>query len=161
MNYDFYHSPIGLLYLESTDTGICSIKLIDQKDQHDPMPSIHTTEAKRELDEYFDRKRQRFEVSLDMSGGTIFQQNVWNLLKEIPYGSTTSYQSIADKLNNPLSVRAVGMANGKNPIPIIVPCHRVIGSSGSLVGYALGIDIKKKLLSLENPKEHGFQTTIF
>lgn len=161
MNYDFYHSPFGLLYLESTDIGICSIRLIDHKDRHVPMPSIYTNQARKELKEYFDGKRQHFKVSLDMSRGTVFQQNVWSLLKEIPYGFTTTYQSIADKLNNPLSVRAVGMANGKNPIPIIVPCHRVIGSSGSLVGYALGIEIKKKLLSLENPKEHGFQTTMF
>ena len=161
MNFDFYHSPIGLLYIESTDGGIRAVKLIDYKDQHTPMPSIHTTQAKVELEEYFNKSRKEFEVAIDMDQGTLFQKKVWNQLRTIPYGSTISYQDIADRLNNPLSVRAVGMANGKNPIPIIVPCHRVIGSNGSLVGYALGIDVKKKLLSLENPLEYGMQSSLF
>ncbi len=161
MNYDFYHSPIGLLYIESTVNGIFTIKLIDPSDLHTPMPSVHTSQAKQELEEYFNKSREVFDVPTDLNQGTLFQRNVWNMLKDIPYGSTISYQYIADQLDNPLSVRAVGMANGRNPIPIIIPCHRVIGSNGSLVGYALGIDIKRKLLSLENPKEHGFQSSLF
>ena len=83
------------------------------------------------------------------------------MLLEIPYGSTITYQYIADQLDNPLSVRAVGMANGKNPIPIIIPCHRVIGSDGSLTGYALGIDMKQKLLAMESERKQGWQGSLF
>ena len=161
MNYDFYDSPIGLMYIESTEKGVSLIKLIDPSDLHNPMPSKYTSQAIVELKEYFNKSREVFTVPTDLNQGTSFQREVWNTLKNIPYGSTTTYQSIADQLENPLSVRAVGMANGKNPIPIIIPCHRVIGSDGSLVGYALGIDIKRKLLSLENPLEHGFQSSLF
>ena len=161
MNYDFYHSPIGLLYIESSDRGVRSIKLIDHSELHTPMPSIVTNQAKSELQEYFDGQRKEFSVAIDLDQGTVFQQKVWKFLSKIPYGSTTTYQHIANLLNNPLSVRAVGSANGKNPIPVIVPCHRVIGSNGSLVGYALGIELKKKLLQLENPMEYGFQASMF
>ena len=86
---------------------------------------------------------------------------VWNQVADIPYGKTISYLDIARAIDNPKSVRAVGMANGKNPIPIIIPCHRVIGSNGNLTGYALGLNIKSKLLALENPKAFAPQGTLF
>ncbi|MCL4107171.1 UNVERIFIED_CONTAM: hypothetical protein GTU68_032986 [Idotea baltica] len=96
-----------------------------------------------------------------MENGTSFYQKVWNELLKIPYGETASYLDIAKKLGDPNSTRAVGMANGKNPIAIIVPCHRVIGSNGSLTGYAYGNEIKRQLLALENPKEYAINGTLF
>lgn len=161
MYYDFWNSPIGTLYIEASNTGIRKVTIIDTEDVHSPSPSSLTTQCMEELIEYFEEKRKEFDVVLDFSSGTEFQQEVWHQLLTIPYGFTTSYQTIANKINNPLSVRAVGMANGKNPIPIIVPCHRVIGSNGSLVGYSQGIEIKKHLLRLENPLEFGEQVELF
>jgi methylated-DNA-[protein]-cysteine S-methyltransferase len=161
MNYDFYLSPIGVLYIEASDIGLTEIKLIDAHDIHTARPSIIVLQAISELREYFDGERKNYTVPLDLSSGSIFQQAVWKHLLEIPYGSVITYLDIANALNNPLSVRAVGMANGKNPIPIIVPCHRVIGSNRSLVGYALGLDVKKFLLRHENPKEFGEQVELF
>ncbi len=105
-------------------------------------------EAAKQLSEYFSGKRKTFELPLAPSG-TEFQKKVWDTLKQIPYGETMSYGEVAKKIGNDKACRAVGMANNKNPIPIIIPCHRVIGSNGKLVGYGGGLDIKKKLLELE------------
>ncbi len=105
-------------------------------------------EAKKQLEEYFEGKRKVFDLPLEQKG-TEFQKKVWNALKEIPYGETRTYKEVAKMLGNEKASRAVGMANNKNNIPIIVPCHRVIGSNGKLVGYALGLDMKKYLLDLE------------
>ncbi len=104
--------------------------------------------AFQQLDEYFKTKRKEFSVLLDIKG-TEFQMKVWNELLKIPYGKTVSYKTIAEKLGGAKYVRAVGKANATNPIPIIIPCHRVIGSNGSLGGYSGGIEIKEKLLELE------------
>lgn len=105
-------------------------------------------EAKKELEEYFEGKRKEFDLPLEQEG-TEFQKRVWNALKKIPYGETRTYKEVAKIVGNEKASRAVGMANNKNNIPIIVPCHRVIGSNGKLVGYALGLDMKKYLLDLE------------
>jgi methylated-DNA-[protein]-cysteine S-methyltransferase len=105
-------------------------------------------EAEKQLREYFDLRRTRFDLPLHTQG-TAFQQSVWKLLIEIPYGKTESYKNIAEKMNNPKAVQAVGSANGRNPIPIIVPCHRVIANNGNLSGFAGGISRKKFLLDLE------------
>jgi O-6-methylguanine DNA methyltransferase len=105
-------------------------------------------EAERQLRAYFAGQLRRFELPLDMRG-TEFQLRVWRELENIPYGETRSYTQIAAAINAPQAVRAVGAANGANPIPIIVPCHRVIGSSGKLVGYGGGLPLKKRLLALE------------
>lgn len=161
MNYNFFHSPIGILYLESTEKGLCTVAIVDGKDIHDAHSHPFIEQAITELKEYFAGKRKKFTVPVDLSKGTSFQQSVWHKVSEIPHGTTTSYIALARDLGNPGSVRAVGAANGKNPVPVIVPCHRVIGSSGDLVGYALGIDIKRKLLMLENPKVFGEQTSLF
>jgi O-6-methylguanine DNA methyltransferase len=161
MFYDFLHSTFGLLYIEASIKGIKAIRLIDEGDLHTPRPNKLTDKAKKELKEYFAGTRTEFKVPLDMSDGTAFQHQVWDELLAIPYGYTITYLDIAKKLNNPKAVRAVGLANGQNPIPIIVPCHRVIGSNGSLVGYALGLDMKEKLLCLENPKSFGRQQELF
>lgn len=105
-------------------------------------------EAKKQLEEYFEGKRKVFDLPLEQKG-TEFQKRVWKALEKIPYGETRSYKEVAEMVGNEKASRAVGMANNKNNIPIIVPCHRVIGSNGKLVGYALGLDMKKYLLDLE------------
>ena len=107
-----------------------------------------TDQAARQLDEYLSEKRKCFDVPLSPCG-TAFQRSVWNALLSIPYGETRSYKQVAQMIGNPKACRAVGMANNRNPIIIMIPCHRVIGSDGSLVGYGGGLDIKKKLLALE------------
>ena len=104
--------------------------------------------AKDELEEYFEGKRKEFDLPLKQEG-TEFQEKVWNALSKIPYGETRTYKEIAKMIGNEKASRAVGMANNKNNIPIIIPCHRVIGSNGKLVGYALGLDMKQYLLDLE------------
>ena len=105
-------------------------------------------EAKKQLEEYFEGKRKVFDLPLEQEG-TAFQKRVWEALENIPYGETRTYKEVAKMIGNEKASRAVGMANNKNNIPIIVPCHRVIGSNGKLVGYALGLDMKKYLLDLE------------
>lgn len=104
--------------------------------------------AAKQLEEYFAGKRRKFDLPLKQEG-TEFRQKVWKALQEIPYGETRSYKQVAQMIGNPKAARAVGMANNKNHIPIIIPCHRVIGSNGKLVGYALGLEIKQELLELE------------
>ena len=106
-------------------------------------------EAEKQLEEYFSLKRKQFNLPYKQEG-TAFMKKVWNALQEIPYGETRSYKQIAEEIGKPKAVRAVGMANNKNKIPIIIPCHRVIGSNGKLIGYALGLDVKKYLLDLES-----------
>ena len=101
-----------------------------------------------QLTEYFNRERKKFSVPLDIHG-TEFQKKVWQQLMQIPYGATISYQMLAENIGNPKAVRAVGKANGSNPVSIIIPCHRVINSNGKLGGYSGGLDIKEKLLELE------------
>lgn len=105
--------------------------------------------AKNELEEYFEGKRKEFDLPLKQEG-TEFQKKVWNALSKIPYGETRTYKEIAKMIGNEKASRAVGMSNNKNNIPIIIPCHRVIGSNGKLVGYALGLDMKQYLLDLES-----------
>lgn len=104
--------------------------------------------AGNQLQEYLEGKRKKFDLPLEPQG-TEFQKKVWNALQEIPYGETFSYKDVAQNIGNIKACRAVGMANNKNPIPICIPCHRVIGSNGKLVGYAGGLDIKEKLLEIE------------
>lgn len=109
-------------------------------------------EAKRQLDEYFGGRRMIFDLPIKLEG-TEFQKKVWQALEEIPYGMTYSYGQIAEKIGNPRAARVVGLANNKNPVSIIIPCHRVIGKDGSLVGYGGGLKIKEFLLDLE--KRHS------
>lgn len=105
--------------------------------------------AKKELEEYFEGKRKKFDLPLEQEGSD-FQKKVWKALEKIPYGETRTYKQVAKMVGNEKASRAVGMANNKNNIPIIIPCHRVIGSNGKLVGYALGLDMKQYLLDLES-----------
>lgn len=147
MNYSScFQTPIGVLEIFASNAAITSILFVDsiRKSQ----PNEITQKGQRQLEEYFQGKRRKFDLPLNAKG-TIFQQSVWNELIDIEYGSTCSYRDIAMAIDNPKSVRAVGSANGKNPMTIVVPCHRVIGANGSLTGYAFGVDKKAWLLNHE------------
>lgn len=118
-------------------------------------------ECARQLEEYFGGERREFDLKLDWGGAPEFYKSVWEQLLLIPYGHTTSYSAIAEQIGHPDAVRAVGLANRNNPIAIIVPCHRVIGKSGDLQGYFYGLDMKRRLLELENPKSFARQGNLF
>jgi methylated-DNA-[protein]-cysteine S-methyltransferase len=154
MHIHHYKSKLlGWLELRFSDGGLTSIDFVTQ-----PHPRIDNSKrsfvkkACIQLDEYFSHKRREFDLILDMNTGTSWYQKVWKELSRIPYGETRSYRDIAKAVDNPEASRAVGLANKNNPIPIIVPCHRVIKSDGSLGGYNSGIDTKKLLLLHEGIK---------
>ena len=149
-------SPLGELTLVSSDAGICGVYFVDQRyfngtgNWSAAQGHALLDRAAQQLDEYFAGSRSAFDVPLDLQiGGTAFQQAVWRELLTIRYGSTSSYAQHAERIARPRAVRAVGAAIGKNPVSIIVPCHRVLGSNGALTGYAGGLDRKKYLLQLE------------
>ncbi len=150
INYCIYDYPVGQLLLAGNCDGLqhiqfeCNISIEDNWKLD--VKSFASVMA--QLDEYFAKKRQRFDVKLNPQG-TQFQKNVWNKLEQIKFGKTKYYAEIAQEINNPKAARAIGMANNKNPIPIIIPCHRVIGKNGDLTGFASGLDIKQQLLELE------------
>ena len=143
----FYQFENISLYLVATETHLINIQFTQPQ-----KALLQTTEllsmATIQLDEYFQGKRTTFSLPFKLTG-TPFQLAVWKELQNIPYGQTTSYKEIAQKINKPKACRAVGMANNKNPLPIIIPCHRVIGSNGKLIGYAGGLNLKNYLLELE------------
>jgi methylated-DNA-[protein]-cysteine S-methyltransferase len=153
--YKTMKSPVGELKLVASDKGLAAILW-----EHDNPQRVRLTpvsedknnpvllEAERQLKDYFSGKRKSFTVKLDFKG-TEFQKKVWAALLTIPFGETRSYGQIAKQIQNPKAVRAVGAANGKNPISIIAPCHRVIGSTGKLTGFAGGLEAKARLLALE------------
>lgn len=147
--YD-YESPIGVLRITDDGQGITSIgfNFGNWEPLVCPIKSTLITQAIMELEEYFQGVRKVFTVPLNPKG-TDFQKKVWQALQDIPYGQTCSYKDVAKAVGNDKASRAIGMANNKNPIPIIVPCHRVIGSGGKLVGYAGGLDVKRMLLQIE------------
>ena len=144
-------SKIGSLYLVASENGLKGVfwnkQAISFESRNERISEIFRQAAK-EITEYLEGTRQQFSVSLDMDG-TDFQKKVWACLSRIPYGETRSYKEIAIELNDANASRAVGTANGQNPLCIIVPCHRVIASDGSMGGYSGGLDRKMKLLSLE------------
>ncbi len=144
-------SPIGKLTLTADDQAITRLDfgaVAKEPVQETPL----LKEAQRQLDAYFRGELHTFTVPLRPSG-TPFQQQVWQALQGIPYGQTTSYGALAAHIGNPKAMRAVGMANNRNPLSILIPCHRVVGKNGSLVGYGGGLPIKEHLLALE--KRHG------
>lgn len=141
-------SPFGKIYLTSSEQGLSSLTFVDSNFVCPDHKNAIIEKTLVQLQEYFNKQRTHFDIPLD-AGGTAFQQQVWQALTEIECGTTTSYGSLANKIDNPKAVRAVGLANGKNPIAVIVPCHRVIGSNGKLTGYAGGLALKAKLLSHE------------
>jgi methylated-DNA-[protein]-cysteine S-methyltransferase len=149
-------SPVGTLTLVAGDRGLVAILWQNENLERAGLGALKKVtghpllvEAERQLQEYFAGKRTQFSLDLDWRG-TEFQKRVWVALLEIPFGETRSYADIARQLGNPKAVRAVGAANGKNPIPIIAPCHRVIGSNGKLVGFGGGLATKALLLKLES-----------
>ena len=156
--YTTTQSPVGHLKLIATDKGLAAILWenddpkrvrlapLEEKKNHPVL-----VETERQLKEYFDGKRTSFSVNLDPVG-TKFQTQVWQALSEIPFGETRNYGEIAKRIGRPSAARAVGAANGRNPISIIVPCHRVIGASGQLTGFAGGLETKELLLTLETGK---------
>lgn len=147
MNVTYYKSPIGMLKIEATQTKLISVQLTDYTKIVDNSNEI-TEDCKKQLNEYFCKKRKIFDLPIEFVG-TEFQKKIWRKLCKIPYGKTVSYKEIAQKIGKEKAVRAVGTAIGKNPIAIIVPCHRVISANGKIGGYAYGVDKKQKLLDLE------------
>jgi methylated-DNA-[protein]-cysteine S-methyltransferase len=143
----YHRSPVGDLLIESEDNKIVTVNFLKASRQEETVTPI-IEQCMTELDEYFFEGRKFFTVELDLIGST-FQKRVWNELLNIPYGKTMSYLQLAIKLGDPNSIRAVGLANGQNPIAIIVPCHRVIGANGDLIGYGGGLDKKEWLLNHE------------
>ncbi|GAB7087679.1 methylated-DNA--[protein]-cysteine S-methyltransferase [Marinifilum fragile] len=151
--FDIINTPIGDLLLLASDKGLKKI-LFEEQFRSLEIPNNweqdkeKLSQAKEQLLAYFDNNLIEFNLQLDPVG-TVFQKQIWKQLEEIPFGEIRSYQDIANVIEKPNACRAIGMANSKNPIPIIIPCHRVIGKNGKLTGYAGGIDIKAKLLQLE------------
>jgi methylated-DNA-[protein]-cysteine S-methyltransferase len=158
--YDFAETPVGTLLVAATDHGLCRISF-------DPEPerelewlarayglrvlraSRPLDRPRRELDEYFEGTRKEFELPVDLAALPSFQQLVLAELQLVPYGATATYGGLAERIGRPRAARAVGGALNKNPVPIVVPCHRIVGASGSLVGYGGGLERKEKLLALE------------
>ena len=148
-----------MIYQYSYETKLGSVTIVEEDGALLAITTHHTNEgikqetplineAYRQLSEYLLGERKRFDLPLNPQG-TVFQQQVWKALCDIPYGETRSYKQIAESIGNPKAVRAVGMANNRNPLLIVVPCHRVIGANGKLVGYGAGIEMKEFLLRLE------------
>jgi len=143
-------TPVGHLRITADDRGVVAIERVAKSVVvvGSAKASRHAEKAVRELREYFAGKRRRFTVRLHLEG-TDFQRRAWAAMRTIPYGDTMSYAQQSKQIGKPRATRAVGSANGANPVPIIVPCHRVIASDGSLGGYALGLTMKRRLLALE------------
>lgn len=153
--YKQMESPVGRLTLVATDAGLAAIVWendrprrvrlnVEAKDNEHPM----LVEAERQLEEYFAGRRKQFALQLDPSG-TAFQRKVWNALMTIPFGETRSYSEVATQIGHPSGARAVGAANGRNPLSVVAPCHRVVGATGALTGFAGGLDVKAQLLAFE------------
>lgn len=159
-------SPQGNLYLAATPKGLAGMWFTDQRhlpdvsnwQRHEETSQLHILkETQQQLNAYFAGKLQQFDLPLDLNAGTPFQQTVWQALLKIPYGKTTSYGALSSSIGKPLAVRAVGTAIGRNPIGIIVPCHRVLGADGSLTGYAGGLHRKEAFLKLEGVRTTSLQ----
>ena len=147
LHYNYYESPIGLIEIGGTASAITSLNFVNvQRERFETHPIVD--EVVRQIAEYFAKKRREFEIDISFAG-TDFQKQVWRQLLRVPYGNLASYQNIATSVERPRAVRAVGAANGRNPISIIVPCHRIIGSNGKLVGYGGGLWRKEWLLKHE------------
>ena len=157
-----FDSPLGDMVLAATDHGLAGAWFTNQRHRPEAMDFKNVPHAwpqqdshpvlimaAKQLQEYFAGRRKDFDLPLDINGGTLFQQSVWRALLKIAYGQTSSYGDISQQIGNPKAVRAVGSAVGRNPLGLIVPCHRVLGSDGSLTGYAGGLDRKVSLLKLE------------
>lgn len=158
-----FNSAIGRIYLRTTEKGLTRLVLdpgpefYPQGDQYHPI----LVAAKLQLEEYFEGKLKKFKIPIDWEEATPFNKSVWKTLLRIPSGTTVSYSDIAKEIGSPKAVRAIGLANRNNPIPIIIPCHRVIGKSGDLHGFVYGLDMKQRLLHIENPVQFPLQKALF
>lgn len=153
MWFDRFKTPIGLLTIAVDESGLRYV--LFEHNKHEPstqsswrLDSSPTREPREQLLQYFSGERKAFDLKFSLTG-TDFQERTWRMLGNIPYGSTWSYAELATRVGSPKAVRAVGSANGRNPLPIVLPCHRVIGSNGSLTGFGGGLPTKKWLLELE------------
>jgi len=153
MSMCFYESEIGRIGITEKDGKITNVYIADDELPQDAQlcETPLLKEAVKQLKSYFAGGLKEFSLPLEPEG-TAFMKKVWSALCEIPYGKTASYKEIAERVGIPKGARAVGLANNRNPIPIFIPCHRVIGADGSLTGYAGGLEIKKRLLDLEKSK---------
>ena len=160
VGFDVVDSPIGPLLVAATEHGLCRVWF--RPDPEQQLDSLARTfglrvlrshasiaSAERQLDEYFDGRRESFELDVDLRGAAPFARTVLEELGRVPYGQTTTYGTLAAKVGAPRAARAVGTVMNRNPIPIVLPCHRVVGANGSLTGYAGGLDLKERLLRLE------------
>lgn len=150
-NICYYDTKIGKIGIEENGVAITQVSFVKGDTLEEVLEKNETELLKKaisQIEEYFEGKRNFFDLPIEPKG-TEFQKKVWNALIEIPFGETRSYGEIAKTIGNEKAARAVGMANNKNPIPIIIPCHRVIGANGKLVGYAGGLEIKERLLNVE------------
>jgi methylated-DNA-[protein]-cysteine S-methyltransferase len=163
VGFDVVESPIGPLFLAASGRGLAAISFESDPDDHlDRLARIAGPRvlrsprsvdlARRELDEYFEGERRAFDLSLDLRGLPPFTLSVLKELARVPYGKTTTYGALASKVGHPRAARAVGTVMNRNRIPIVLPCHRVVGSTGALTGYAGGLDLKTKLLELEGAR---------
>lgn len=167
VSYTYHESPVGPLLVAGDETGLKVIAFPKGSRKRSPEPEwtedpAPLAEALRQLDEYFAGERREFDLVLRPEG-TPFQQGVWAQLTEIPYGETISYGELATRIGNPKASRAVGAANGANPIPVVIPCHRVIGANKALTGFGGGLDVKRALLDHErtHAPEVGAQGRLF
>lgn len=145
-------SPLGKIQLEGSEKGVSRISFLSDNSRgvSDQIPDC-LKDCASQLTEYFEGTRKEFDVKLDFANAPSFHQEVWKMVKLIPYGRTRSYADVAEILDHNLAFRAVGRANGMNPLPIVVPCHRVVGKDGNLTGYAYGLEMKRWLLCHESP----------
>ena len=150
METAYLNTPIGSLEVKGDENGLASVHFLETEVNNSSIVSEYLQSTISQLQEYFEGTRTEFQLKLNPQG-TDFQKRVWGKLEEIPCAKTVSYQEIANRLGDPKVIRAAASANGKNPIAIIIPCHRVIGSDGSLTGYASGLHRKKWLLAHECP----------
>ncbi len=148
---NYIKTPIGYLHLQSNSSALLAVRFVERPGENSTCQTEVLTQSAQQLKEYFEGKRNTFELNLAPQG-TEFQQKVWSLVQRVNFGQTASYLDIAIRTGSEKNTRAVGMANGKNPIPIIIPCHRIVGSNGKLTGYAGGLERKRWLLhhELEN-----------
>lgn len=146
--FDVFESPIGNLYLIFSGSSLVGLSFEKPHGVHFKKGNAPVL-VKKELSEYFEKGREEFTHGIGFNRGTDFDRKVWLTLKEVPYGETRTYKWLAERIGNPQAYRAVGQALSRNPIPIILPCHRIIESDGSIGGYSSGIDIKRRLLEIE------------
>ena len=160
VGFDVVDSPIGPLLVAATERGLCRIWFRPDVEEHlDQLArsfgprvlrsSSSVADARRQLDEYFDGRREGFELEFDLGSAAPFARSVLRELAAVPYGQTTTYGTLAARVGSPGAARAVGTVMNRNPLPIVLPCHRVVGSNGSLTGYAGGLELKEQLLRLE------------